>query len=150
MHPLHDYLAGQLEAQLKKERVVVFYDPRGEFRSFFDRELVGGAEDAGLLTTMTVGSTAARLARYRGSFFELREAVEPVVTADEPEPVLLYLPGVARDVHGSVLMELEKAGRPYEPEVKRLARNVLRQRFTDGQIDDMLRPASVGYDEIGA
>ncbi len=45
-------------------------------------------------------------------------------------------------------MELEKSGTPYEPQLKRLALNVLRKRFTDGQIDEMLRPASVGYDDI--
>ncbi|KAA3641212.1 MAG: PglZ domain-containing protein [Armatimonadetes bacterium] len=45
-------------------------------------------------------------------------------------------------------MELEKSGIPYEPQLKRLALNVLRKRFTDGQIDEMLRPASVGYDDI--
>ena len=76
--------------------------------------------------------------------------VEPIVAADKPEPVILYLPGVARDRVGSVLMELERAGTCYEPQLKRLALNVLRQRFTDGQIDEMLRPASVTYDDIVA
>ena len=32
-------------------------------------------------------------------------------------------------------MELEKGGTCYEPQLKRLALNVLRKRFTDGQID---------------
>ncbi len=147
MHPLHDYVAGQLEAQLKKRRVVVFYDPRGEFQAFFDRELQA-QDQSSLLKSVTVGSTTVYLARYEGSFFALRQASEPIVNADDPEPILLYIAGVTRDPHGSVLMELEKAGVCYEPQMRRLARNVLRQRFTDGQIDDMLRPASVGYDDI--
>ncbi|MBV5275816.1 MAG: hypothetical protein JZU52_19990, partial [Lamprocystis purpurea] len=66
------------------------------------------------------------------------------------EPLILYLPGISRDHAGSVLMELERGGACYEPQLKRLALNVLRQRFTDGQIDEMLRPAAVTYDDIVA
>jgi hypothetical protein len=47
-------------------------------------------------------------------------------------------------------MELEKGGECYEPQLKRHALNVLRQRFTDGQIDELLRPAQVTYDDIVA
>ena len=45
-------------------------------------------------------------------------------------------------------MELEKAGECYEPQLKRLARNVLRQRYTDGVIDDMLAPERVTYEDL--
>jgi hypothetical protein len=99
---------------------------------------------------VTIGTRLAFLARHEGSLFGLRGLVEPIVAADKPEPVILYLPGVTRDRAGSVLMELERAGTCYEPQLKRLALNVLRQRFTDGQIDEMLRPASVTYDDIVA
>ncbi len=102
------------------------------------------------LPRVTIGTRSALLARYAGSFFGLRAAVEPIVAADQPEPLILYLPGIARDRQGSVLMELERAGTCYEPQLKRLALNVLRQRFTDGQIDEMLRPAAVTYDDIVA
>jgi hypothetical protein len=85
-----------------------------------------------------------------GPFFALRAAVEPIVAADKPEPLILYLPSVTRDRTGSVLMELEKAGTCYEPQLKRFALNVLRRCYTDGQIDEMLRPASVTYEDIVA
>ena len=62
------------------------------------------------------------------------------MAVDRPEPLLIYMPGVERDRKGSVLMELELAGDCYEPQLKRLARNVLRKRYTDGVIDEMLRP----------
>ena len=45
-------------------------------------------------------------------------------------------------------MELEKAGECYEPQLKRLARNVLRQRYTDGVIDEMLAPERVTYEDL--
>src|SRR5262249_6055752 len=48
----------------------------------------------------------------------------------------------------SVLMEIEKAGECYEPQLKRLARNVLRQRYTDGVIDEMLAPDRVTYEDL--
>jgi len=74
---------------------------------------------------------------------------EPFVSGDEPgECVIVYLPGCERDRHGSVLMELEKAGECYEPQLKRLARNVLRQRYTDGVIDEMLAPDRVSYEDL--
>ncbi len=148
MHPFHDYLCEHLNELLRKRSVVVFYDPRGEFRPFFDRELELLAGDP--LPRVAMGSCSAFLARYEGSFFGLRGLVEPIVAADQPEPLILYLPGIAKDRQGSVLMELERAGTCYEPQLKRLALNVLRQRFTDGQIDEMLRPAAVTYDDIVA
>ena len=148
MNAFHDYLCEHLDDLLRKRSVVVFYDPRSEFRPFFDRELE--PLDGDPLPRVTIGTCSAFLARYEGSFFGLRAAVEPIVAADQPEPLVLYLPGIARDRLGSVLMELERAGACYEPQLKRLALNVLRQRFTDGQIDEMLRPATVTYEDIVA
>ncbi|MEZ5065894.1 MAG: PglZ domain-containing protein [bacterium] len=148
MHPFHDYLCGQLDDMLKKRGIVVFYDPRREFGSFFDRELKEAGTGFGGLPRVFVKDRLSFVARHEGSFFALRNAVEPIAELDKPEPLLVYLPGVERDRQASVLMELEKSGTPYEPQLKRLALNVLRKRFTDGQIDEMLRPASVGYDDI--
>ena len=45
-------------------------------------------------------------------------------------------------------MELEKAGECYEPQLKRLARKVLRQRYTDGVIDEMLTRERVSYEDL--
>lgn len=146
MHPFYDYLCEHLSDLLKKHLVVVFYDPRREFWPFFARELA--VEDSDSLPRVTLCGCKPFLSRFEGSVFGLRNAVEPIVAADKPEPLILYLPGVARDRAGSVLMELELGGTCYEPQLKRLALNVLRQRFTDGQIDEMLRPKSVTYDDI--
>lgn len=146
MHPFHDYLAQHLEQRVRKRSIVVFYDPRNEFRPFFEQYLA--VEDADPLPRTTIAGRSVFLARHRGSLFALRVAVEPIVSAHKPEPVVLYLPGVQRDRAGSVLMELEMGGDCYEPQLRRLAQNVLRQRFIDGQIDEMLRPASVTYDDI--
>ena len=148
MHPFHDYLCQQLDDMLKKRSVVVFYDPRREFEPFFDRELQETGTGYDGLPRMFVKERLTFVARHEGSFFALRNAVEPIADLDKPEPLIIYLPGIDRDRQTSVLMELEKSGTAYEPQLKRLALNVLRKRFTDGQIDEMLRPASIGYDDI--
>ena len=148
MHRFYDYLCGQLDDMLNKRRIVVFYDSRREFERFFDRELPETESNHDRLTGVLVRDRPAFLARYERSFFALRNAVETIVEADRPEALIIYLPGVERDRQGSVLMELEAGGRAYEPQLKRLARNVLRKCFTEGQIDEVLRPARVSYDDI--
>ncbi len=148
MHAFHDYLCQQLEEKLKREKVVVVYDEKRDFEVFFDRELKEAGKGYGELPRVFIGERLMFLARFAGSFLGLRAAVEPLAERDDPDPLIIYVPGVARDRAGSVLMELEKGGTCYEPQLRRLALNVLRKRFTDGQIDEMLRPASVGYAEI--
>ena len=148
MHPFHDYLCGQLDSKLKRFGIIVFYDPRREFEPFFDRELENSGSGYSNLPRVLVKGHETYLARHEGSFFALRNAVEPVARLEQPDQLILYLPGVERDRRNSVLMELEKSGTPYEPQLRRLARRVLTKRFNDGQIDEMLRPDSVGYDDI--
>jgi hypothetical protein len=48
MHPLHDYIAGQISDRLKGRRVVVMYDKREELRPFF-KELASDAGDGNLV-----------------------------------------------------------------------------------------------------
>lgn len=148
MHTFHEYLCRKLEDMLQKRFVVVFYDPRSEFLPFFDRELREAGKGYGELPRVFIGERLTFLARFAGSFFGLRAAVEPVAALDKPEPLIIYIPGVTRDRQASVLMELEKGGACYEPQLKHLALNLLRKRFTDGQIDEMLRPANVTYEDI--
>src|SRR5207244_4283131 len=97
---------------------------------------------------VSIAGIATRLAEYAGSMCELRAVFEPRVNGDTPESVVIYLPGCERDRRASALMELEKAGECYEPQLKRLARNVLRQRYTDGVIDEMLAPERVTYEDL--
>ena len=146
-HAFHNYLAGQLDKMLRDDRVVVFYDPRSEFSPFLDEfEVVGTG--LGELPRICIGDTLTHIARFEGSFFSLKSAIEPVVGADKPEPILVYLPEVERDREGSVLMELELAGNCYEPQLRRLARRQLRKQFTDGDIDEMLAPESLSYHDV--
>ncbi len=109
MHPLHDYVASELAERLKSRRVVVWYDPPGEYAGFI-AELRPTPPLPCAPVPVSLGGASVGLAEYAGSFFELRATVEALVASDTPDPLLLYIPGVQRDHDGSVLMELEKAG----------------------------------------
>lgn len=147
MHPLHDYIARQVAERVKARTVVVWYDPREEFSPFV-AELRGGAPSHVAPVQVALGDTKASLVSYAGSMFEVRSAVEPLVTRERPEAVLIYVAGVLPDPTGSVLTELEKAGDRYETQLKRLARNLLRQQYTDGVIDDLLDRDGVTYEDL--
>lgn len=148
MHPLHDYVAKQLADKLKSRRVVVWYDERGEFQSFVS-EVRGGPCSTSDLVPVDLGGTKASLAEYVGSMFELRTVVEPQVSCDAPGAVIIYIPNVVRDRQASVLMELEKAGTTWEPQLKQLAKNVLLQKYTLGVVDEMLPfDRKVSYEDL--
>jgi PglZ domain-containing protein len=147
MHPLHDYVAKQLAERIRARHLVVWYDARREFAPFI-AELRGAPKASGAMSTVSIAGTSAQLGEYEGSFFELRALAEPHVSGDAPSKVVLYIPGCERDRRNSVLMEIEKAGESYEPQLKRLARNILRQRYTDGVIDEMLAPDRVTYEDL--
>ncbi len=147
MNPFHEYLEKILSDHLKKRRVLVWYDQRREFSPFVD-EILAGAEPRNGLFEVAVAEQDAFLARFQGSFFEIRHAVEPLVASDNPAYLIIYIPGAARDKDGSVLMELEKGGCCFEWKLKTQARFCLRDKFTDGVIDEMLKTESVGYEDI--
>jgi hypothetical protein len=148
MHPLHDYVAKQLADRLKQRRVVVWYDERGEFRQFVD-EVRGGPRVASEAVPVTVAGAKASLAECGGSLFELRAAVEPLAGGDNPDALVVYLPGLAHDLKSSVLMELEKAGTAWHPALKRLAKNVLDKKYTLPRVDELLREdRAVSYQDL--
>ncbi len=148
MHALHEHLCQQLDKRLGERSIVVVYDPGEEFRPFFERELAEVGKGFGNLPRVLVGERLTFLARYQGSFFGLRALVEPIAALERPEPLVIYVPGVTRDRRGSILLELELGGTTYEPQLKRLSRALLLQRYTDGQIDELLKPQNVGYEDV--
>jgi len=162
-HGLHQHIASALDRLLRERRVVVFYDLRHEFQSFLDELDVVGTGVGGL-PRVCVHDTLTHVARFDGSFFALKAAVEPILAAQRPEPLLVYVPGYAKEKLGklrgpatsnaqgrdvwNVLFELDCAGKSYEPSLRGLARIELRRRFTDGDIDEMLAPESLTYHDV--
>jgi hypothetical protein len=145
-HLLHEYIADQLAQRVRKSRAVVWYDPRSEFQTFVS-ELGGEPTGAGL-RQVSLGGSSSTLAVHDGSLYSLRARIEPLFGGDEPQPLVLYLPGTNRDLESSVLMEIELAGCRWEPQLRQLARNALRQRYTDGVIDELLGRDRLTYDDL--
>jgi hypothetical protein len=146
MNLLHEYCAKQVGERLRSRTLLVWYDLRCEFAAFI-AEVRGGHTETEPVQVSIAGIDTT-LVEYSGSMFKVRALVEPAVSGDSPRSVVIYLAGCERDRRGSVLMELEKAGECYEPQLKRFARNALRQRYTDGVIDDMLAPERVTYEDL--
>lgn len=150
-HKLHNYLVQQLDSALRKHRVVVFYDFRSEFEPFLSELQVVGT-GIGDLPRTCIGDTLTHMARFEGSFFALKAEIEPLVSADMPEALLIYVPGLARDRASSVLMEVERGGQIYgdapSHALKSVARRLLRNEYTDGDIDEMLLPETLSYNDV--
>ena len=91
MHPLHDYIADQLAGKLKVRCVVVWYDERSEFLPFVS-ELRGAPGLFDVPSPVKVAGVEAQLAEYAGSFFGLRRAIEPLVAAASPAPLVVFVP----------------------------------------------------------
>ncbi|MDZ4064469.1 MAG: PglZ domain-containing protein [Coriobacteriia bacterium] len=147
-HSLSQYLHQQLGDKLSARRVVVFYDPRQEFGTFFERELEVVGDGYGGVPRVLIGGELTFLVKHEGSYFETRARIEPIVCADAPERLVVYVPGAMRTRETSVLMEIEKGGVDYAPQPKGLAREVLRKSMTDGEIDGILRSNNLTYDDM--
>lgn len=148
MHPLHDYIANQIGDRIKDRRVVVMYDKREELRPFF-AEIADGQSVNGGFAEVSFGRRKANLYVFDGSLLKTRFAVEDLTSGDQPHDVVVYVPGLDRDAKGSLLMELEKAGTFYQqPALKQFARLVLRKRFTDVAIDEMLKSDMLSYADL--
>lgn len=148
MHPFHDYIVKQLSGKLAKRRVVVWYDLRQEFHGFV-RELRGGREiDACTLESVAIGGLKGHLCCYAGSQFQVKHAVEPIMSQNDPEPLLVYLPGIAReDETTNALLELDRSGVGFDWKLAQLAHLCLRDFFSMDQVDKMLA-GEVTYGDV--
>lgn len=149
MNAFHDHLAAQLDKKLRERRIVVWYDPRAEFADFVDDlPKLDPPEGRGGLPRVWIDDLQTHVARYDGSFFALKARIEPIVERDQPDPLLVYLPGVKQDRQQSVLMEIEKGGTCHEWGLRGQARVALRSAYTDGEIDELLEPEGIGYRDV--
>jgi hypothetical protein len=152
MNPLAEYLTEKLTEVLETRCIIAWYDPKADFADYISS--LGPPEPAptGLpaVTELHLGGAKVSFARYAGSFHGLKFAVEPLFSAPEPSPLLIYLPGIERDLQESVLMEIEKAGEVFTPQFKRLVRQVLKSFLTDGDIDEIVNRPSLTYADVVA
>lgn len=145
----HQYLASRLAERVAKHRLVVWYDPREEFRGFI-AELRGRPEiTACIAEPVTLGESPITLICKNGSLFEAKLVAEPLVNGESVEPLLIYLPGDREDEPTlNVLLELEKAGTHVEWKLAQMARHCLQQFISDDQIDQVVQGASITYADV--
>lgn len=153
MNPFHTHLAEQVRAALRRG-VAVVVDPAGAFRPFFD-DLAGAcawSDEHPDVFEVDLGDGRARLVTFEGSWFAVRDAVEPFFAGDGPPdpPLLVYVPAELPEPARDVLMELQKAGRRLDWDFPRQARDCLRRRYTDGVIDEVLEGGRATYDDVVA
>lgn len=146
MNDFHRYISGQLEDHLRRHRVVVFHDPREEFAPFIDE--LAGSPGGPEPTSVQVGGTSAELARFDGSWWAVKVAVESRLAKPLPDPLLVYAPGVESRPHEALLMEAEAAGTRYEPQLRRLARHALTRDLSDAQVDELLKGDALTWHDV--
>lgn len=149
----HQHLNEQLQAALRSG-VAVVIDPSGAFTPYID-DLTKSCEwsdEHPEVALVKVGDVPARFVRFQGSWFGLRAAAEPFVSGDgPPSPALLiYVPQAAPDEKQNVLMELARAGKELKWSFETEARDALRAKYTDGQIDELLADGRASFDDVVA
>ena len=150
MNKFQEALEARLAPRLQEKRVMVWYDTDREFGEFIAALKRVPSEHDGL-EKLKIGGVVAHLAISSGSLFGLKLKVDSLVSGDKPEPLLIYLPGVAHSRLGTPLMELEKAGDLLQPQkisLERLAREELAKLYTQGQIDEMLATTNLTYLDV--
>ena len=98
MAAVTDYLFQLIAKQVVDRRLVVWFDPEGEY--------CGAVADLDLPDT--------KVARYTDSFFMLRKEIDPLLNDQQPPRLVVYVPMGATEAHHA-LVELEAAGVVIQP-----------------------------------
>jgi hypothetical protein len=82
------------------------------------------------------------------SLYQLREQLEPLVSADLPAPLLVYLPGRQEAEGRKVLLELIRAGTVFAIELVNRARGYLREHLEPEKVEQLLQRPDLTYREV--
>lgn len=93
-----EYLFQLIAKQVEDRGLVVWYDPERAY---------GEA-----VTELVI--PRAKVARYEGSFFQLRRAIDYLMNGEQPPRLVVYVPLAQADTHNA-LVELEAAGVVMQP-----------------------------------
>ena len=148
MHEFCHHLNRMLADRLKNAGIVTWYDPRCQFMGYVS-ELIGADLPADCaLQEVSLGRSSTQLCVVQDSFLEVRDAIQPVVTGELPGPLLIYIPNKEQYDDKGNLMELEAGGNRWEPQLERIARAVLKRRFSEEEIVNVLGAPGLNYTDI--
>ena len=98
MHPLHEYIARQVAEWVRSR-----WSWSGTTRAGSSSRSLPSCSAAAPIQVGPVAVAAGRreggARRSTGSMFEIRAVVEPLVTGDKPEPLVVYVPGASPETN---------------------------------------------------
>jgi hypothetical protein len=136
-----------LSKDLRDHRVVLVFDAAQQLRSFLD-DIAISPPDASGMGSLALAHGPVTWAVAGESLYQLREQLEPLVSADLPGPLLVYLPGRQEAEGRKVLLELIRAGTVFAIELVNRARGYLREHLEPEKVEQLLQRPDLTYREV--
>jgi hypothetical protein len=137
----------ELSRQLSLHRVVLLFDPAEQLRSLLDALATSQPSD-GVPGALNLGELQAEWVEAGTSLFALRHQLEPLVCADHPDPLLVYLPQMQEADGRATLLELIRAGTVFEAQLVNRARVYLREVMEPEKVEQLLKRPDLTYRDI--
>ena len=144
---LHARFCQELSRQLSLHRVVLLFDPAEQLRSLLDSLATSQPSD-GTPGGLNLSELQAQWVIAGTSLFALRHQLEPLVCADLPDPLLVYLPQRQEADGRATLLELIRAGTVFEAQLVNRARVYLREVMEPEKVEQLLRRPDLTYRDI--
>jgi len=144
---LHRRLCQELAKQLSEHRVLLVFDPGQRLRPFLD-DIATAPPSGPELGTLSLGEQPARWLAAGASLYQLRSQLEPHVSADLPDPLLVYLPDHQESESRAVLLELIRAGSTFDIQLVNRARFFLREVLEPDKVEQLLKQPNLTYRDI--
>ena len=137
----------ELAKQLSEHRVLLVFDPGQQLRPFLD-DIATAPPSGSELGILSLGEQQARWLAAGSSLYQLRSQLEPHVSADLPDPLLVYLPDHQESESRAVLMELIRAGSTFDIQLVNRARFFLREVLEPDKLQQLLKQPNLTYRDI--
>jgi len=144
---LHRRLCQELAKQLSEHRVLLVFDPGQQLRPFLD-DIATAPPSGTELGTLNFGEQQASWAVAGSSLYQLRSQLEPHVSADLPDPLLIYLPDRQESESRAVLLELIRAGGSFDIQLVNRARVYLREVLEPDKVELLLKQPNLTYRDV--
>ena len=144
---LHRRFCQELSRQLSLHRVVLLFDPAEQLRSLLDALATSQPSD-GVPGALNLGELQAQWVVAGSSLFALRHQLQPLVCADLPDPLLVYLPQRQEADGRATLLELIRAGTVFEAQLVNRARVYLREVMEPDKVEQLLKRPDLTYRDI--
>jgi hypothetical protein len=137
----------ELSRQLSLHRVVLLFDPAEQLRSLLDALATSQPSD-GVPGGLNLDELQAQWVVAGSSLFALRHQLEPLICADLPDPLLIYLPQREEADGRAALLELIRAGTVFEAQLVNRARVYLREVMEPEKVEQLLKRPDLTYRDI--